>query len=138
MKIYCVGCLKEVEARLTNGFEIYPHRPDLSTLPFWKCDSCKNYVGCHHKTKDSTRPLGVIPTAELRKARQHIHRILDPLWQKGQYTRQELYAILTHRLGGTKRYHTADVNSLEEARQVYRIVLSLGGKQGRQAKNASR
>lgn len=29
MKIYCTGCEEDVEARLTDGQERYPHRPDL-------------------------------------------------------------------------------------------------------------
>lgn len=83
-EIYCSGCGVKVKARLTDGGEIYPHRPDLSDLPFWKCDTCGNYVGCHHKTEDRTRPLGIIATPELRNAKNHIHRILDPLWQTGR------------------------------------------------------
>jgi hypothetical protein len=55
MKLYCTGCEHEVEARLTNGEERYPHRPDLYELPFWKCDACSGYVGCHHKTDNPTK-----------------------------------------------------------------------------------
>lgn len=62
MKIYCTGCGKDVQARLTDGAERYPHRPDLYELPFWKCDTCGNYVGCHHKTRAPTKPLGCIAT----------------------------------------------------------------------------
>jgi hypothetical protein len=69
--IYCCGCESAVQARLTDGREIYPHRPDLADLPFWKCDGCGNHVGCHHKTNDRTRPLGNIPTPEIRIARKH-------------------------------------------------------------------
>lgn len=79
--IYCCGCKADVGARLTDGREIYPHRADLAALPFWKCDACGNAVGCHHKTKERTRPLGCIPTPELKTARSHIHRVLDPLWE---------------------------------------------------------
>lgn len=60
--IFCCCCENDVHARLTDGREIYPHRHDLYSLPFWRCDGCGNHVGCHHKTKDRTRPLGVIPT----------------------------------------------------------------------------
>lgn len=78
-EIYCCGCEKKVPARLTDGAEIYPHRHDLSGLPFWKCDTCGNFVGCHHKTKNRTRPLGCIPTPEIKEARKRIHSLLDPL-----------------------------------------------------------
>lgn len=32
MNLYCTGCEEEIEARLTNGKERYPHRPDLYEL----------------------------------------------------------------------------------------------------------
>jgi hypothetical protein len=121
MALYCCGCQKDVLARLTGGCEVYPHRPDLSGLPFWKCDTCGNYVGCHHKTKDRTRPLGNIPTKELKNARQHIHRILDPIWQNGKMPRGKVYAKIANELG-VKEYHTAEIRTVEEARRVYAIV----------------
>ena len=34
MLIRCCGCEKKVEARLTDGGEIYPHRADLSHCRF--------------------------------------------------------------------------------------------------------
>lgn len=117
MKIFCVQCKKHVDARLTNGGEIYPHRSDLHTLPFWACDGCGNFVGCHHKTDDRTRPLGNIPTKELRNARKHIHAVLDPLWKGGKYKRKEVYQILSDMLG--RPYHTAELQSIDEARMVY-------------------
>jgi hypothetical protein len=120
MLIRCCGCEKKVEARLTDGGEIYPRRPDLKSLPFWKCDACGNYVGCHHKTKNRTQPLGCIPTPEIKNARQHIHKLLDPIWQSGKMKRKELYKILSDRLGW--KYHTANIRSVEEAREVYHII----------------
>lgn len=119
--IWCCGCNADVLARLTSGREIYPHRADLSRLPFWRCDGCGNFVGCHHKTRDRTRPLGCIPTPEIKNARQHIHRILDPLWQSGRADRSEVYKQLAAALG-KQEYHTAEIRSVEEARQVYAAV----------------
>lgn len=118
--IYCCGCAADVQARLTDGAEIYPRRPDLATLPFWRCDTCHNYVGCHHKTKNRTRPLGAIPTADLKNARRHIHVILDPIWQSGRLSRRHIYARLTQTLG--REYHTGDLRTLDEARTIYRAV----------------
>lgn len=118
--IYCAGCEKEVNARLTDGTEIYPHRKDLSKLPFWRCDTCKNYVGCHHKTESRTRPLGCIPTKELMNARKHIHALLDPMWKNGEISRGELYDRISDIVGW--KYHTANIRSVDEARKVYRIV----------------
>ena len=120
MKVYCCGCGTDVEARLTSGAEIYPHRTDLAKLPFWICDACLNYVGCHHKTENPTNPLGNIPTKEIRNARNHIHRILDPIWRSGRLNRKALYARLTRKLGWT--YHTGSIKSVDEAREVYRAI----------------
>lgn len=123
--IFCCGCQADVSARLTDGREIYPHRRDLYSLPFWKCDACGNFVGCHHKTADRTNPLGCIPTPELKAARQHIHRILDPLWKGGGHNRTQLYASIASQIG-VPVYHTAEIRTVEQARQVYRIVSEIG------------
>lgn len=120
-EIYCVACEIKVNARLTDGCEIYPHRKDLSDLPFWKCDTCKNYVGCHHKTKNRTNPLGNIPNAEMRKARQHIHALLDPIWKSGKRTRNQVYEAISGAMGFG--YHTATLRTIEEAREVYKFLL---------------
>ena len=119
-EIRCCGCGENVQARLTDGREIYPHRSDLAGLPFWKCDACGNFVGCHHKTKNRTQPLGCIPTPEIKKARQHIHALLDPIWQSGKMKRGEIYRKLSDELGW--KYHTANIRRVEEARKVYRII----------------
>jgi hypothetical protein len=121
--IYCNECQKMVEARLTNGAEIYPHRTDLSSLPFWVCDNCHNYVGCHNKTDDPTRPLGTIPTEEARKARYMVHRVIDPLWKSGKISRRKLYKILSQHIG--KTYHTANITTMAEAFDVLGAVDNL-------------
>lgn len=118
--LHCCGCQQEVKARLTDGKEIYSHRPDLHKLPFWRCDTCGNFVGCHYKTANRTKPLGCIPTPELKNARREIHKILDPLWKKGLVNRSKLYGKLSFELG--YEYHTAELRTLEEARKVYRII----------------
>lgn len=122
-KLYCCECNGKTEARLTDGTEIYPHRNDLAKLPFWICDTCKNYVGCHHKTANPTEPLGCIATEEIKNARKHIHAILDPLWKRGKYKRGQLYKIISDRIGW--RYHTAQIRTIEEARAAYRIIKEL-------------
>jgi hypothetical protein len=122
--IYCCACVKKVDARLTDGVEIYPHRPDLHSLPFWKCDTCGNYVGCHHKTSNPTHPLGNIPSPEIKKARMHIHAILDPLWKSKKYKRTKLYTMIAEGCG-LKTYHTAQIRTIEEARSVYKFILGI-------------
>jgi hypothetical protein len=122
--LFCAGCQCDVRARLTSGREVYRHRPDLSDLPFWKCDGCGNFVGCHYKTRDRTRPLGCIPTPELRAARQEIHRIIDPIWKSGRIGRSELYTMVAREMGASE-YHTADIRTVDEARSVLRIARML-------------
>lgn len=125
MKIYCCGCDKHVSARLTDGKEIYPHRKDLYNIPFWKCDECKNFVGCHHKTKQRTNPLGCIPTKEIRYVRSLVHGLLDPLWKEGKYSRKQLYAILDQKTGMKGGYHTAKIRSTDEGMKVYELLKGL-------------
>lgn len=119
LSIYCCGCQRDVNAQLTGGGEIYPHRTDLAKLSFWKCMTCSNYVGCH-KSGKRNKPLGNIPTAELRAARGHIHAILDPLWYYDIEKRKKIYAYISQRIGHD--YHTATIKSVEEAREVYKII----------------
>jgi hypothetical protein len=147
--IYCCGCQADIPARLTSGREIYPHRPELAHIPFMICDTCHNHVGCHHKLSGDgrTKPLGVIPTPDLRRARKEIHEILDPLWKYprrlpgGKFARMggpngtklgpdlsknrsHIYREIANRLRypGGKEYHTAEIRTIEEAREVYRVV----------------
>lgn len=123
--IFCCGCQKDVEARLTDGRETYSHRPDLHSLPFWKCDGCGNFVGCHHKTKNRTRPLGVIPTPEIKALRSEIHCVIDQIWKSGRVGRRELYGMIAH-LIGVGEYHTAEIRTVEQAREVKRVAKELG------------
>lgn len=119
MKLWCCECADYVEARLTNGAEVYPHRADLADLPFWRCDACGNWVGCHHKTKNRTKPLGNIPSPELKVARGQIHALIDPLWKSKRIGRSELYQRMSDEIGWN--YHTASLRTIEEARKAYRI-----------------
>lgn len=73
----CPDC--DIVARLTNGREIYPHRPDLSEKPIYVCDGCGARVGCHPGT---TKPMGTPAGTALRDARHQLHaKRIDPLWQ---------------------------------------------------------
>jgi len=123
MNIYCCECKKDVLACLITGQRAYPHRKDLNHLPFWQCPVCSNFVGCHHKTKTPTKPLGNIPNQEIKNARKLIHRLLDPLWQSKKMNRGHLYAKLSKALG--YEYHTAEIKSIEDARKVYLLILDM-------------
>lgn len=114
MEIFCTGCNVEVKARLVDANEIYGR-----TYPgkFWICD-CGAYVGTHYKTKNPTRPLGVLSTADIRKAKIHIHALIDPLWKKGYIKRGSIYKKISKAIGYD--YHTGEIRSIEEARRIYR------------------
>lgn len=123
MKIYCTECKKDIQARLINGEEAYPHRPDLYSLPFWKCDTCKNFVGCHHKHHDPkyrTQPLGYIASKELKALKIKIHNIIDPLWKSGQIERKHLYSRISKVIGYT--YHTGELKSVEDANKIIKLL----------------
>ncbi|PZP62995.1 MAG: hypothetical protein DI604_28120 [Delftia acidovorans] len=122
--LYCCGCQKEVAARLTAGAEIYPHRSDLAATPYWRCDGCGNFVGCHHKTSDRTRPLGSIPTPEIRAARSKVHQALDPLWRSGRISRSDLYRAIGRGIG-VAEFHTGELRTVEMAHQVQRMAKEL-------------
>lgn len=123
--VYCCNCKKKVEAKLVTGLEIYPHIPQLQKLKFLQCPTCKGYVGTH-KNSDG-KPLGCIPSEEIKNARQEIHKILDPLWKSGKYTRSKLYELIANEIG-RNQYHTANIRTIEEARAVYRAILKIKGK----------
>lgn len=123
MKIYCTGCADTVTARLTDGAEMYPQRPDLATIPFWVHDQCGAFVGTHHKTKNKLKPLGFLATPEVKKWRKIIHTTLDPLWRNKLIRRGKAYAHISREIGRT--YHTGEIYSVEEGKQVYEIVKAL-------------
>ncbi len=125
--IWCCGCQKIVSAILVSGEKIYPHRPDLKELPFWQCDGCNGYVGCHHKTLNRSKPLGNIPSKEIKGARQHIHKLIDPLWKNHEEpyrARGWIYRFIAEKMG-IKEYHTAEIKTIEEARKVYSVALKI-------------
>jgi len=118
MKIYCCNCKKEKDCELVKGTSIYPHRPDLANLNFYRCPCCKQYIGCH---PNSTKPLGVIPTQEMKKARMIIHDMIDPVWKSGKISRGKLYRLLSKELG-IKQYHTGWTRDIKQCRKVYRAA----------------
>ena len=83
------------ESELVKGDKIYPHRPDLHSKNFYLCGADDAYVGCHGST---TKPLGRLANAHLRKMKSAAHRSFDPLWKSGKISRSEAYKILANRL----------------------------------------
>ncbi len=122
--IWCVACGFDTSARLTDGREVYPNRPDLATVPFWICDLCHNFVGCHHKTKKNrTQPLGCISTPKLKMLRNTIHDLIDPLWKEQGWSRGKIYGTLSKELGYT--YHTGEIRTEEEANKIIEIISNI-------------
>lgn len=117
MKLLCINCNKEVEAELVTGAIIYPHRPDLAKKYFYKCPICGEYVGCH---PDSTKPLGCIPSKELRQARIKVHDKLDILWKSGKYKRAEIYKTLSEHFG--YKYHNGNTQTVKECEEAIRVL----------------
>ena len=133
----CPAC--GTAARLTDGREIYPHRPDLAEKPIWACAVCEDsYVGCHPGTED---PLGVPADAALREARQLLHRrMIDPLWQTadrcGEYrpendaasevirraARGRVYGFMAERMGLTREQAHTAMFDLEQCRAASRAL----------------
>lgn len=90
----CPYC--EASSQLVDGSVIYPHRPDLAHKSFYRCAPCAAYVGCHPGT---TRALGRLANAELRKAKSAAHAAFDPIWKSGGMRRSKAYARLADALG---------------------------------------
>lgn len=92
----CLHC--DSVARRTDGAEIYPRRPDLHALTFWKCDDCGAYCGSHKATGE---PLGRPANAETRRARILLHnKMVDPLWKNApdrdrRRARAQVYRFLS-------------------------------------------
>lgn len=125
MDLFCVHCQRVVSAEVVKGDVIYPHREDLYEKVFCRCPTCGNYVGCH---KDG-RPLGTIPTPELRKARNFVHSVIDAYWlpTRDVKRRKFLYTELSKELG--IEYHTGSLNSVQECKKalwVYNRLLKIG------------
>lgn len=91
--VKCGYCHRD--AKRVGAEKLYPHRRDLIGKWFWECEPCGAYVGCHPGT---TNPLGRLANAELRRAKQSVHRVLDPLWKSGKMKRKEAYAMLAGKL----------------------------------------
>ena len=117
MKIYCCNCEKEVEGILVDGKAVYTHRKDLYSKNFYKCSICGGFVGCHPNT---TKPLGCIPTDELKEWRKKLHYKMDKLWKSNKIDRKDLYKRISEHIGYT--YHNAETRSVAECVKVLNFV----------------
>lgn len=122
--IFCVACKKHIQPQRCTGETVYPNRPDLYAKQFFVCPYCGNYVGAHA----DGRPLGTIPTLELRRARIMVHSLIDGYWLPTRDTnkRRELYAAISNHIG--KEYHTGELNSIDECNKVIKFYREHFGK----------
>lgn len=115
--IYCTNCNDNVEAEMVSGLDVYPHRPDLSKLRFYRCPVCANFVGTH---KGTPRPLGCIPSPELKRARIAVHNKMDRLWKSKLIRRTALYSQISKMMGYT--YHNGETRTVEECEKALKII----------------
>ena len=90
----CPYCGKT--AKCVDSSVIYHGR---SYGPAWVCEDyprCDAYCGCHPNT---TRPLGTLANAELRKARNRTHDHVDAFWKAGTWGRSDTYRWLAKAMG---------------------------------------
>lgn len=133
----CPTC--RVPPRLTNGAEIYSHRRDLHGKPFWRCDACKGYVGCHPGT---TKALGTPADGPLRRARSLLHEErMDPIWKTAHMSpcyqhpmdekrrkaiqgaaRGRIYAWLQAKMGLTAEQCHTGMFTIEQCRQAWALL----------------
>lgn len=85
----CPYC--QADSVMADSAEVYGR----SYGPIWICRPCGAYVGCH---KGTTRPLGRLANAQLRKLKVQAHDAFDKLWRKRYMTRTDAYAWLSKEL----------------------------------------
>lgn len=106
-----------VAAELVNGDVIYPHRPDLAVLKFWRCANCGAYTGTHANSP-THKPKGSLANEELRHTRIAAHAVFDNRWRKLGIRRSAAYKWLGEKLGCPTTPH---IGFMDEA-QCKRVV----------------
>jgi hypothetical protein len=102
-EVTCPYCKKEAE--WVENKEIYGVNLGKSYM-MYLCRPCNAYVGCHNNT---TSALGTLANKELREARKKAHKALDPLWQKGRYSRTAVYDMMKLHFGYKVHIGSSDV-----------------------------
>ena len=113
MKIYCCGCKRSINAEITDGKKIYPHRPDLAEKQFLQCPTCHNYVGLIIGEKMA------IPDEYIKNKRREIHYILDNLWHTKD-ERAKIYNMMSEQLG--RAYHTGELRTHKAADEALSVA----------------
>jgi hypothetical protein len=139
----CSTCKKADRVRLTDGREVYRHRPDLHRKAIWKCDGCQGYVGCH---EGGAKPLGTPAGVVLRQARSTLHdRCVDPIWKNAaacpayadkrkdlnavaditRAARGRTYDYLAHHMNLTREQCHIGMFDLDQCRQAWKILFGI-------------
>lgn len=58
-------------------------------------EACDAYAGVH---QGDYLPLGQLSNTELRSLRRSVHRLIDPLWQEHEYSRNVVYGFLADKM----------------------------------------
>ena len=143
MSVVCPYC--DQAAALVTGADVYPHRPDLSGLKFYRCDPCDAHVGCHRPgtwawvggakvTNTGTEPLGRLANAELRAAKKMAHDAFDPVWRDGGISRRDAYAWLAGVLGIELQQCHIGLFDTDQCAAVAHAVHALKAVRGRKGK----
>lgn len=127
MAISCPYC--STPAELVTGDVLYPHRPDLASLKFWRCSPCGAHVGCHKRgavadgiRSDGTLPLGRLANAELRRAKSQAHALFDEIWKSRRMGRRQAYAWLAKKLGIPQAECHIGMFDVDRCREVVRLI----------------
>lgn len=112
-RVVCPYCNRLAE--YVDSSEVYGGR---SYGMIYLCRSCNAYVGCHRGT---SKPLGRLANAELRRWKNAAHNAFDPLWKSGQFSRDSAYKLLATRMGLPREQTHIGMFDVEQCKQVVRI-----------------
>jgi hypothetical protein len=73
------------------------------------CLDCGGYTGTH---KFTIYPIGLIADEPTRRARFDLHKLVDPVWQSGLLSRNEVYDKLAL-FAGQSRIHIGNLSAHE-------------------------
>lgn len=85
------------------------------------CRSCLAYVGVH---KGTSKPLGRLANAELRRWKKEAHAAFDPIWEYGRFKRRrnDAYAWLAEKMGLPPEDTHIGMFDVSECKRVIKIM----------------
>lgn len=109
----CPYCGKETE--LIDSAEVY-HGVSYGWM--YICRPCDAYVGCY---KGTTKALGRLANAELRKYKHEAHDVFDLIWKKHFMKRAQAYTWLSKQLGTERDYTHIGMFDVETCKKVIAV-----------------